>query len=84
MKCNYCPSFECKLNSDYKRHIATKSHLANEEKIKNKEKENNNDLYLFQHYLIIWLWKMKKILVDLRDLKGIDYQKCKSMIIKFK
>jgi hypothetical protein len=73
MKCEHCPTFVCKLNSDFKRHILTKSHQANVQIIKEKENKKDNELILNQHYYVMWAWKMRYILVDLRDLKGIGY-----------
>jgi hypothetical protein len=58
--CKYCPQFYCKLKSDYKRHIETKTHLENSKEIKEKEKEKELLINYHINY-ITWNYKISKV-----------------------
>ena len=80
MNCEYCPSFNCKLATDYKRHIKTQTHLLNKElfdKLENAKNKEINELKDYHIHYIIWEKKMRYILVDLRDIKGLGYKSIK-------
>ncbi len=76
MNCEYCPLFHCKLKSDLTRHLATKSHKHNAENVilHSKKNEVKVDAILRYHLdYITWSYKMRHILVDVRDVRGLNY-----------
>jgi hypothetical protein len=58
LKCNYCQNFQCKLKSDYNRHIQTEGHVKNKEI---KELMNNHIYY------VMWSKKINKVNKQFKD-----------------